>query len=280
MKKKSIKMIILALVATMTTGLLVGCGGKDNEGSDTGKDVTIKISGSTSIGPLMEKEAEAYKGKNSNVNIEVQQIGSSAGIKNAIEGVSEIGMASRELKEQEKAEVIETVIAYDGIAIVIHPANAVTNLTMEQVKGIYTGKIKNWKEVGGKDSPVVVVSRDESSGTRDAFQELVGFKSEELEKTATISDGNGNVKTTVATNENAVGYISFEQVDSSIKALNVENVEATPANVINKTYKISRPFLVVYKEKGITEAGKKFIDYILSEEGQGLVEKSGGIKVK
>ncbi|MEG1255267.1 phosphate ABC transporter substrate-binding protein [Clostridium sp.] len=284
MKNKSMKMIIMTLVATMTTGLLVGCGGK-NEGTnvapnDTAKTVTIKISGSTSVGPLMEKQAEAYKTENSNVTIEVQQIGSSAGIKNAIEGVSEIGMASRELKDEEKSSLSETAIAYDGIGIVTHPSNEVTNLTIEQIKGIYKGAIKNWKEVGGKDAPIVVVSRDESSGTRDAFQEIVGFKSGELEPSATIADGNGNVKTTVANNENAIGYISFEQFDDSVKALKVEEVEATPENVVSKTYKLSRPFLVVYTEKGLTEEGQKFIDYILSDAGQEIVGKSGGIKVK
>ena len=279
MKKKSIKIIIAAMVATLSMGVLVGCGEKNpSEGGDS--DTTISISGSTSIGPLMEKEAEAYKAENSNVNIEIQQIGSSAGIKNTISGVSEMGMASRELKDQEKAEVTETVIAYDGIALVVHPNNTAENLTMEQIKEIYTGKITNWKEVGGKDAPIVVVSRDESSGTRDAFQELVGFNSEELEKTATIADGNGSVKTTVATNVNAIGYISFEQIDDSIKALKVDDVEATAENVLSKSYKLSRPFLVVYKDSNITEAGKKFIDYILSDAGQTIVEEAGGIKVK
>lgn len=278
MKKKPIKLIIAAMVATMSMGMLVGCGGKGDSVSGE-KSVTISISGSTSIGPLMEKEAEAYKKDNSNVNIEIQQIGSSAGIKNTISGVSEIGMASRELKDEEKDEVSETIIAFDGIGLIIHPNNTATNLTMDQVKSIYTGKITNWKEVGGKDAPIVVVSRDESSGTRSAFQELVDFTSEELEKSATIADGNGSVKTTVATNENAIGYISFEGFDNSVKALKVDGVEATADNVLNKTYSLSRPFIVVYKESNITENGKKFIDYILSDAGQTIVEEAGGIKI-
>lgn len=286
MKKKSIKILIAGIVATMTMGLLVGCGGNDTSNSDNGnennagKAVTIKISGSTSIGPLMEKEAEAYKGENKNANIEVQQIGSSAGIKNAIEGVSEIGMASRELKDAEKSQVTEQVIAYDGIALVVHPSNKAENLTMEQIKGIYTGKITNWKDVGGNDAPIVVVSREDGSGTRDAFQEIAGYTSEELDKKATIAEGNGSVKTTVSTNENAIGYISFEQIDNSVKDLKVEGVEATPEKVLSKEYKLSRPFLVVYTDKNITENGKNFIEYILSEKGQEIVEQSGGIKVK
>lgn len=281
MKKKAMKVIIAAVIATMSMGVLVGCGsdkGSAGEGSGE-KSATISISGSTSIGPLMDVEAEAYKKENAGVNIEIQQIGSSAGIKNVISGVSEIGMASRELKDEEKAEVSETVIAYDGIGLVIHPSNSVTNLSMEDIKGIYTGKIKNWKEVGGEDAPIVVVSRDESSGTRDAFQELVGFTSEELETSATIADGNGSVKTTVATNENAIGYISFEQIDDQVKALKVDEVEPTADNVLNKSYKLSRPFIVVYKDSNITEEGKKFIDYILSDAGQAIVEEEGGIKL-
>lgn len=278
MKKKSIKLIIAAMVATMSMGILVGCGGKDDSGSGE-KSATISISGSTSIGPLMEKEAAAYKKENSNVNIEIQQIGSSAGIKNAISGVSEIGMASRELKDEEKAEVSETVIAFDGIGLVVDPNNTAVNLTMDQIKSIYTGAITNWKDVGGKDAPIVVVSRDESSGTRSAFQELVDFTSEELEKSAIIADGNGSVKTTVATNENAIGYISFEGIDESVKALKADDVDATADNVLNKTYSLSRPFIVVYKDSNITEEGKKFIDYILSDAGQTIVEEAGGIKL-
>lgn len=279
MKKKSMKIIIAAMVAAMSMGIFVGCGGKDNSSSGGDKSATISISGSTSIGPLMEKEAAAYKKENTNVNIEIQQIGSSAGIKNAISGVSEIGMASRELKDEEKTEVKETVIAFDGIGLIVHPNNTATNLTIDQIKEIYTGKITNWKEVGGKDAPIVVVSRDESSGTRSAFQELVDFTSEELEKSATIADGNGSVKTTVATNENAIGYVSFETIDTSVKALTVDNVEPTPENVLSKTYSLSRPFILVYTESKITEDGKKFIDYILSDAGQTIVEEAGGIKL-
>lgn len=280
MKKKSMKLIIAAMVATVSMAMLVGCGEKSDGTTENGAKVaTITISGSTSIGPMMEKEAAAYKKENENIDIEIQQIGSSAGIKNAISGVSEIGMASRELKNEEKAEVSETVIAYDGIALITHPNNPTTNLTMEQIKDIYTGKITNWKEVGGNDTPIVVVSRDESSGTRSAFQELVEFTSEELEKSATIADGNGSVKTTVATNKNAIGYVSFETVDESVKALKVGDAEPTAENVLAKAYPLSRPFILVYTDSKITEEGKKFIDYILSDAGQTIVEEAGGIKL-
>lgn len=286
MKKKSIKLLIAAVVATMAMGVLVGCGKKDEgkEGdsgaADSGKAVTIAISGSTSMGKLMEKESEAYKSANSNVSIEVQQIGSSAGIKNVISGVSEIGMASRELKDEEKKEVSETTIAFDGIALAVNTGNGVENLKMEDIKKIYTGQVTNWKELGGIDAPIVVVSREDGSGTRSAFEELVGFEAAELVADATISDGNGAVKTTVAGNANAIGYISFEVLDDTVKALKVEDVEAKAENVLNKSYKLSRPFLLVYKEDALTEDGKKFIDFILSEDGQKIVEETGGIKLK
>ncbi|EPZ55513.1 PBP superfamily domain protein [[Clostridium] sordellii ATCC 9714] len=151
---------------------------------------------------------------------------------------------------------------------------------MDQIKGIYTGKIKNWKEVGGKDAPIVVVSREDGSGTRDAFQEIVGYDSTELAKDAQISDGNGNVKSTVAGNENAIGYTSFSYLDDSINALQVDGVNPTAENAKSGDYKLSRPFLLVYKEDKLGESGKKFVDYILSEDGQKIVKEDGLITIK
>lgn len=189
-------------------------------------------------------------------------------------------MSSRDLKDEEKsAGLKETKIAIDGIALITNTANSVKNLTMDQVKGIYTGKITNWKEVGGNDAPIVIVSREEGSGTRDGFQEIVGFDSEELTKDAQISDGSGNIKTTVEGNENAIGYISFGYVDEKVNSLKINDVEATDANVMANKYPISRPFILVNKEDGLSEKGKALIDYILSDEGQALVSEKGFIKV-
>jgi phosphate transport system substrate-binding protein len=293
MNKRIGKLVMSALVISVLGGAMVGCGPKQETTTpgttatpETKKSVTIAISGSTSVGPLMEKEAAAFMDKNKNVKIEIQQIGSSAGIKNAIDGVSEIGMSSRDLKDEEKAVVKDDTICYDGIGIVVHPSNTATNLTKDQLKGIYTGKITNWKEVGGKDAPIVVVSREEGSGTRDAISELVGFKAEELVKSAQISQGNGAVKTTVSTNENAIGYISFDimfkdgKVDSAIKALKVDNVDPTAENVKNKTYKISRPFLVVFKDGKLSQTSKDFIAFIKGDDGQKIVKDAGAITLK
>lgn len=277
MKRKSIKLLCSALLVSMVGVSLFGCGSSAEEGGST----TISVSGSTSVGPLMEKIAEKYEESNSNVSIEINQVGSSAGIKDAINGVSELGMSSRELKDDEKTEVEGTVIAYDGIAIITNKNNPIKNITLEQIKDIYTGKITNWKDIeGGKDAPIVVVSREEGSGTRDAFQEIIGYKSEELLGEAMISNANGAVKETVAGNENAVGFVSFEYLDDKINIVNVEGVTPEADNVKSGAYKISRPFLVVTKEGNLSEEGQKLIDYILSEEGQNIVKENKLITVE
>lgn len=277
MFKKKIGVLLLSTI--MVGSLAVGCGSNDSAGSKDESKITI--SGSTSVGPLMEKEAEGYKEKDSNVSIEINQLGTSAGIKDTISGVAQIGMASRDLKDAEKKEGLkETKIAIDGIGIITHKGNTVKSLTMDQIKGIYTGEIKNWKEVGGKDAPIVVVSREDGSGTRDAFQEIVGYDSTELAKDAQISDGNGNVKSTVAGNENAIGYTSFSYLDDSINALQVDGVSPTAEKAKSGDYKLSRPFLLVYKEDKLGESGKKFVDYILSEDGQKIVKEDGLITIK
>ncbi len=275
-RKTTFSIIMLVLAAA-----LVACGNNNNETESTneGSD-TIAISGSTSVGPLAEKIAEKYKEKNP-VNIEINQIGSSAGITNAISGVSEIGMSSRDLKEEEKAEgLTETIIAYDGIVVVTHPTNKVKDLTLEQVKDIFTGKITNWNELGGDDMEIVVVSREDGSGSRDAFQEIVGYTSGELVRSSIIASGNGNIKTTVATNKHAVGFISFEYIDPTISTVNINGIEATAENVLQQKYSLSRPFLFVHKEGQLSNAGQEFIDYILGPEGQAIAAESGAIPIK
>lgn len=277
MIKNKTKVIISLLL--ITSIIFVGCGRKNEE--DTTISDKVTVSGSTSVGPLMEKEAEKFKEENEGINVEINQLGSSAGIKDAITGTVQIGMSSRDLKEQEKAEgLIEVEIAYDGIAIITNKSNKIKSLTMAQVKDIYTGKITNWKGVGGKDGAIVVVSREDGSGTRDAFQEIVGYTSEELVKDAQIGDGSGNIKTTVSGNEHAIGFISFEYIDDSINAVKIDDVEPTASNVKNDSYKVSRPFLLVYKEDNLKENGNKLINFILSEEGQKIVEENGLIRIK
>lgn len=281
MRSKKLKLMVGALLVTMVGATFVGCGSNSENNTASSKDTTtISISGSTSVGPLMEKIQEKYEEENNNVTLEIQQNGSGAGIKDVISGISEIGMSSRELKDEEKGSVQGTTVAYDGIALLVNPENTVKNISLEDVKKIYTGEITNWKEVGGDDAPIVVVSREEGSGTRDAFQEIVGYESEELLKDATISDGSGAVKTTVAGNKNAIGFASFEYIDNTVSALNINDVEPTADNVKSGDYKLSRPFILVTKEDSLTENGQKLIDFVLSAEGQQIVEENKLITIE
>lgn len=269
MKRKKIKLLAGAMIIAMIGVVFTGCGNNSTSNDGT---VTITVSGSTSVGPLMEKIAEKYEEENSNISIEINQTGSSAGIKDAMDGISQIGMSSRDLKDEEAAKVKATVLAYDGVAVITNTGNSVKELTIGQIRDIFTGKITNWSEVGGSNAPIVVVSREAGSGTRTAFEEGVEYSEEELVKDAIISKGNGDVKTTVSTNENAIGFVSFEYVDDAISSINVNGIEPTAANVKAGSYALSRPFLAVTNEQYITEDSQKLIDYITSEEGQQIVE--------
>ena len=283
MRSKKLKLMVGALLVTIVGSTFVGCGSNSSSENNTASNknaITISISGSTSVGPLMEKIQEKYEEANSNITLEIQQNGSGAGIKDVISGISEIGMSSRELKDEEKESVQGTTVAYDGIALLVNPDNPVKNISLEDVKKIYTGEVTNWKELGGDDTPIVVVSREEGSGTRDAFQEIVGYKSEELIKDATISDGSGAVKTTVAGNKNAIGFASFEYIDNTVSALSIDGLEPTADNVKSGSYKISRPFILVTKEDSLTENGQKLIDFVLSAEGQQIVEENKLITIE
>ncbi len=271
------KKVLFLTVVLMTGILFVGC----NKDANSGGSSKVTVSGSTSVGAVMEPLVEEYKKTLSDdIDIEVQQVGSSSGIKNTIEGTSEIGMTSRDLKGDEKeSNLVETKIALDAIAVITNSENDVDNLTKAQVKDIFTGKITNWKEIGGHDSPIVVVSREDGSGTREGFESIVGYGPEQLVKSALISDGSGNIKTTVANNKNAIGYISLGYVDKSVKSISIDGVVANSDNVKSHKYAISRPFLLIYKDEKISENGNKFIEFILSDEGQKVVEKHGFVSV-
>ena len=269
MKRKKIKLLAGAMIIAMIGAVFTGCGNNSTSNDGT---VTITVSGSTSVGPLMEKIAEKYEEENSDVSIEINQTGSSAGIKDAMDGISDIGLSSRDLKGEEASKVQSTVLAYDGVAVITNTSNPIKELTIEQIRDIFTGKITNWNQIGGNDSPIVVVSRETGSGTRTAFEEGVGYSEEELVKTATISKGNGDVKTTVSTNENAIGFVSFEYLDDAISAININGIKPTAENVKAGSYVLSRPFLAVTNEQYVTEDAKNLIDYITGKEGQQIVK--------
>lgn len=229
----------------------------------------------------MEKESERFEQLNPQVNVQINQLGSSAGIKDAINGTVEIGMSSRDLKNEEKSHgLVEAEIAIDGMAIITSKDNKIDSLKLSQIRDIYTGKIRNWKDVGGKDSEIVVVSTEEGSGTRDVFQKIVGYTSEELINNAIIGDGSGNIKTTVAGNNHAIGFISFEYLDDSVNKVKIDGIEPNAENVKYNKYKLARTFLLVYKEEYLKENGNKLIDFVLSEEGQNIVEENGLIRIK
>ncbi len=257
---------------------------EENEtGTETGNTTVsgeIVAGGSTSTKNIMEATLDEFAALNPDVTAEYNATGSSDGVKNADSGVYQIGTASRNIKEEEKAlGLTEKIFAYDGIAVIVNPANKVKDITVEQLAQIYKGEITNWKDLGGEDAQIVVVSREDGSGTRGAFEEIVGFE-EELTANATIAEGNGNVQSTVAENENTIGYVSFTYINDTIKALTVEGVEATTDNVLNETYKVSRPFVMVYQDDNLNDAGKAYIEFLMGEEGQAIVEEEGGIPVK
>ena len=255
---------------------LMGCISEGN------KTQTLSLAGSTTVEPIATRAAEVYMEKHPDIKVTIQGGGSGTGIKMVGEGTADIGNASRDIKPEEKDRypgLVGTVIAYDGIAIVVHPSNPVTTLTMEQLQEIYAGKIRNWKELGGEDMEIVVITRAEGSGTRDTFIELVMNKGK-VEETSSVlqKPSNGAVKATVAGNENAIGYIGLGYIDSSVKAIKIDGVTPSSATVKGGTYPISRS-LYMYTKGSPSGLAKGFIDFILSSEGQDIVEEIGFIRI-
>ncbi|MBN2222190.1 MAG: phosphate ABC transporter substrate-binding protein, partial [Vallitaleaceae bacterium] len=239
----------------------------------------VTVSGSTSVEKIGKAAGVEFMALNPGVNFSYEGIGSSAGIENGNTGTTMIGTSSRGLKEAEEGYGLTVkTLAFDGIAVVVHPSNEVADLSVEQVKAIFKGEITNWSEVGGKDAAISVVSREDGSGTRGAFEEIVGFEGE-LSGSALVKDGNGNVQATVASDEDSIGYVSFTYIDETIKAVKVEGVDATVENVLNETFPISRPFLMVYHDENLSDAAKAFVDFVMSEAGQNIVQDNGGIRV-
>lgn len=251
---------------------------------------TLTLAGSTTVQPLAEKAGEAFMDANPDVTIEVQGGGSSVGITAVADGTADIGNISREVKKEEleaNPEFQVFTVAKDGIAIVVNPKIKLDNLTKEQVRDIFSGKITNFKEVGGPDAPITVASREEGSGTRGAFQELVmqykdasGNKVEdEIVATAILQSSNGALRTTVAETPNTIAYLSFGYLDDSVVTVNIEGIEATVENVLNGTYPISRPLNMITNGDP-SPLAKAFIDFLLSDAGQAIAVEEGFITVK
>lgn len=262
-----IAILLVAIVAA------TGCIGSDED------DNKITIAGSTTVQPVAQAAADEYM-KTHDVEITVSPGGSSVGVKNAGEGTADIGMASREVKDSEFADwpdLVVTPVAKDGIAVVVHPSNSVSDLSMEQIQKIYMGEITNWDEVGGEDLEIVVVGRDSASGTRATFEELVDVE-DQVTSSMLEKQSNGAVFETVQGNENAIGYVGLGYVKEGVKGLTVDGVAPSSETVVAGTYPISRAlnFITLGEPEGIV---KEFIDWILTSAGQDIVEEKGFVRL-
>ncbi len=266
------------VVLLITTLLYAGCTGS-NPGT---QKQTLTVAGSTTVQPIAAKAAEAYMKINPGVTVSVAGGGSGTGIKMASEGSADIGASSRDLTADEIAagnlKVYE--IADDGIAIVVHPGNTLSDLTKQQIKDIFSGKITNYKELGGPDKQIVVVIREEGSGTRTSFEDMIMDKGKTNNtQNAEQQPSNGAVKATVGSNPNAIGYISAGYLDGTVKGLKIGGIEPTRETIKSGTYPISRKLYMLTKGEASGNA-KAFIDYVLSDAGQKIVEDEGFVKLR
>ncbi len=242
---------------------------------------SISMVGSTSMEKLANALSEAFMEEYPEVTVTAEFVGSGAGIEAVTNGTADIGNSSRSLKDEEKAAgVVENVVAIDGIAVCVDPANEVADLTKEQLTNIYNGTVTNWKEVGGADEPIIVIGREAGSGTRGAFEELVDLK--DACKYANELDSTGAVIAKVASTPGAIGYASLDALDDSVKALSLEGVEATAENIKAGNYFLSRPFVMATKGE-ISEQNdlvQAWFDFVLGDEGQQVASEVGLITVK
>ena len=280
------KFLTLALTAVMALSLLTACGSKNDNSADTNTDGsstettlsgTVSTDGSTSMEKVINSLGESFMAMNKDVKFTYNPTGSGSGIQAVSEGRCDIGLSSRALKDDEKASgLVETVVALDGIAIVVNPENPVSDLDIDTIAKIYTGEITNWKDVGGNDAEIVLIGRAAGSGTRDGFESITGTKDacqyrQELTST-------GDVINTVSQNPDAIGYASLSAVGESVKALTVGGVEATEATVKDGSYVVQRPFVLVTKEgTKLSPAAQAFFDYALSADAASIIAAAGAV---
>lgn len=305
MKKK-----LLALLMSLTmTAALIGCGSADQTASaetaetteateetteDTVEDTasseaeateeapaadlsgTISLAGSTSMEKLCEAMSESFMETYPGVTVTVEYTGSGAGLESLASGSVDIGNSSRHLKDEEVAGgAVENVVAIDGIAVIVDPANSVSDIPADKLAAIYKGEITNWSELGGDDEAIVVIGRESGSGTRDAFEELLEVK--DACKYAQELDSTGGVKAKVAATPGAIGYVSLDVVDESIKAVSIDSVEPTEANIIAGDYLLSRPFVMATNGEisAQNDLVKGWFDYISSDAGKDVIKSVG-----
>lgn len=276
--KKLASLIMCALLActAMTACQNSGDNGADSQGSSKISG-TVSTDGSTSMEKVIGALGESFKEQNAGVTFTYNPTGSGSGITAVSEGRCDIGLSSRALKDDEKASGLkETILAYDGIAIIVNPQSKVEDLTVEQIKKIYTGEITNWSEVGGADGEIVLIGREAGSGTRDGFESITDTKDKckyRQELTST-----GDVITTVAQNPNAIGYASLASVKDTVKALKVGGVTPSEDTVKDGSYVVQRPFVLVTKEgTPLSETAQKFFDYATSSSASEIISKAGAV---
>ena len=274
------KTIALVLTVLMTLSLLAACGGNSAPAAAEAPALSGSVStdGSTSMEKVIGALGEAYEQK-TGITVTYNPTGSGSGIKAVTEGRCDIGLSSRSLKDAEKAEGLsQTILAYDGIAIIVNPENPVEDLSLEQIAKIYTGEITNWSEVGGNDAEIVLIGREAGSGTRDGFESITGTNDackyrQELTST-------GDVITTVSQNPDAIGYASLASLKDNVKALTVGGIAPTEDTVKDGSYVIQRPFVLVTKDGvELSETAKKFFDYATSSQAAEVITAAGAVPV-
>ena len=304
MKNRSSKVLALVGACILAMGSLTACGSSDAENSSSNaaessvvaensvaeessaaEEValsgSIQMVGSTSMEKLANALSEAFMEKYPDVTVTAEFVGSGAGIEAVNNGTADIGNSSRNLKDEEKeAGAVENVVAIDGIAVCVDPANTVTGLTKDQLTNIYNGTITNWSEVGGEDAPIIVVGREAGSGTRGAFEELLGL--EDACVYANELDSTGAVMAKVAATPGAIGYVSLDALDDSVVALALDGVDATAENIKAGNYFLSRPFVMATKGEisEQSELVQAWFDYVLGAEGQEIAAEVGLITVE
>ena len=262
------KIICMTLAAVMAAVLFVGCGTASS---------TVSTDGSTSMEKVIGALGESFMNNNKGITFTYNPTGSGSGITAVAEGRCDIGLSSRSLKAEEKEQgLVETILAYDGIAVIVNPENPVTDLSTETIAKIYKGEITNWKEIGGRDAEIVLIGREAGSGTRDGFESVTDTKDackyrQELTST-------GDVITTVSQNEGAIGYASLAAVKDSVKALSINGVTPSESTVKSGEYVVQRPFVLVTKTgKDLSPAAKAFFDYITSADASEIISKAGAV---
>lgn len=279
MKKIMSMFAVVALMAAMVTG----CGTNGDVATDDPiapekVSGTVATDGSTSMEKVIGYLSEAYMEENADVKVTYNPTGSGSGIQAVQEGRCDIGLSSRNLKDEEAKDLVGTVVAIDGIAIIVNPENPVADLTIEQIAKLYKGEITNWKEIGGNDLPVVLIGREAASGTRDGFESITG--TEDACKYSQELTSTGDVVQTVASNPNAIGYASLASVKDTVKAIDVEGVTPTTETIQNGTYKVQRNFVFVTKKNTeLSGAAKAFFDFATSSAADKLIEEAGAVPV-